>query len=1193
MKKRILAALLILVMVVGMMPLTAAAAQEQYVYLSVFKDGQFVTTSSEKTMAYVSVAMSELKKIDLKSYNMEQYEYDADKDGNADITMLHLFIYAHEKFYGGSWGDVQVSGTSGSMFFGGGLFGFDLNMVYNHNGKEAVDEAMTEQNGGAFDVIATADHIVLKAGDFVDLSGYTDYGFWSDPEAGFRYFMDGETVTHSYKVSAEKTLNVKLVTSKNIWGADGSSTKLFDPEQNNTICYSKILLDENAKTVTTNETGYASIQFDELGTWYIWSLGDNVSSAAYAQVDVVWENPGTVSSDWKNFRNSDVNMAITSAQTPTTKENTYLKWVKYFGGGWTDAPSVQIIADNALVVMSNNKLYKLDLSNGEVMATGTMSATPSYGYTPPIFAEGLIICPLGGGIMEAFDAKTLKSVWVYKDSLGGQALSPITYSDGKLYTGFWNSEMKDANFVCVNIENGTKVWDKTVTGGFYWAGSVVVGDAVIVGTDDGEGGSSGNSHLYALNKDNGNQITEIELTGLGDQRSSIAYSAEKGRVYFTTKGGYLCSVAVNGETGALSDLKSVKQASQSTSTPLVYGDKVYFCAGSGVTSGSGGAGNFVVADADTLEQLYVVALKAYPQGSALMSTAYYETEGKLYFYTTYNGKPGGISMIKVDPTKNTSDGAELIEIYEAEGYEQFCITSLICGPDGTIYYKNDSCNVFALSKNEAWLTDLQANIGTLDKPFAASRNNYEMVVPAGTKNVTFMATACNGGTATVSGGETISLKNGVGTAEITVSVNGCTRKYTVSIREERNDNSLSFLKVNESNAFSGISLEMTPTWAPDTYFYGVYTAGESRNFINVWAEATDNSATVKIFALENIQNMTSGQEIEVTATNVGHNRYAIYFADGSKPMSIRIEVTAENGDKANYYLVMSKAAAAEQGAVMLNGLKNPATEAAQPVIEKINAINNVDLYAKDRIAEARQAYLELSPEARSFVTNYEVLAEAEKAYAELVQGVGIESIEKTSSEGNVDTYIVTLTNGVTYTFTVTNGISGTDGTNGITPQLRINGETNEWEVSYDNGTTWISLGVKATGDKGDTGDTGAAGKDGITPQIRINAETNEWEVSYDNGTTWISLGVKATGADGDKGDKGDKGDNGDKGDTGAAGTNGKDGADGKDGANGKDGVDGENANENMTVVATAIAGVSLVSNIALVVYLLLKKKKSF
>ena len=43
----------------------------------------------------------------------------------------------------------------------------------------------------------------------------------------------------------------------------------------------------------------------------------------------------------------------------------------------------------------------------------------------------------------------------------------------------------------------------------------------------------------------------------------------------------------------------------------------------------------------------------------------------------------------------------------------------------------------------------------------------------------------------------------------------------------------------------------------------------------------------------------------------------------------------------------------------------------------------------------------------------------------------------------------------------TQGIPGENGADGITPQLRINSENCEWEVSYDNGLTWNSLGVTA------------------------------------------------------------------------------------------------------------------------------------
>ena len=40
------------------------------------------------------------------------------------------------------------------------------------------------------------------------------------------------------------------------------------------------------------------------------------------------------------------------------------------------------------------------------------------------------------------------------------------------------------------------------------------------------------------------------------------------------------------------------------------------------------------------------------------------------------------------------------------------------------------------------------------------------------------------------------------------------------------------------------------------------------------------------------------------------------------------------------------------------------------------------------------------------------------------QGVGIVSIEKTATQGMVDTYTITLSDGSTYDFTVTNAISG-------------------------------------------------------------------------------------------------------------------------------------------------------------------------
>ena len=62
----------------------------------------------------------------------------------------------------------------------------------------------------------------------------------------------------------------------------------------------------------------------------------------------------------------------------------------------------------------------------------------------------------------------------------------------------------------------------------------------------------------------------------------------------------------------------------------------------------------------------------------------------------YNGRPGGLSLITVEP--DAPETAALSELYNAEGYEQYCICSPICDADGTIYYKNDSGNILAVGR---------------------------------------------------------------------------------------------------------------------------------------------------------------------------------------------------------------------------------------------------------------------------------------------------------------------------------------------------------------------------------------------------------------------------------------------------------------------------------------------------------------
>ena len=106
-------------------------------------------------------------------------------------------------------------------------------------------------------------------------------------------------------------------------------------------------------------------------------------------------------------------------------------------------------------------------------------------------------------------------------------------------------------------------------------------------------------------------------------------------------------------------------------------------------------------------------------------------------------------------------------------------------------------------------------------------------------------------------------------------------------------------------------------------------------------------------------------------------------------------------------------------------------------------------------------------------------------------GVGIESIRKTSTNGLIDTYTITLTDGNTSTFTVTNGkdgaagAAGTNGKDGVSCTHSWNGTT--LTITSASGTSSADL----KGDKGETGASGANGSDGHTPEKGVDYFTEE------------------------------------------------------------------------------------------------------
>ena len=431
------------------------------------------------------------------------------------------------------------------------------------------------------------------------------------------------------------------------------------------------------------------------------------------------------------FRGNAYNSGVTTAKTPTTAEGSGLLWAQK-SGNYAGPP---MYANGAIYTYWENKIYKLNKNSGAVEATGTIALDPNnmwaqaFGYTyfPVTYGDGKVYVAIAGGKVQAFDADTLEDAWTYTNAdadSATDAYSPITYEDGKIYIGFykgWGSSAPTA-FTCISTNDGKEVWSTTEDGSFEWDGAAVIGDYVVYGNQSGS--------LISRNKNTG-ELAQTQSVSSTQVKASVTY--DNGKIYTITGDAKLTVADFDLSNGKFSNLKQIdcsQYGPGSTSTPVVYNGIAY------VGVGKYGSGKVVAVDTVGEKVLWSIDEPSYPQGSIVLSNAY-ENEGYLYLYITYNGRPGGINVIKVKADGSEAEGYEL---FNAAGYENYCMSSIVVDEEGTLYYKNDSGNVLAVANAdklddkakavevEKTITDLPAEAKiTVDdeKAITEAREAYE------------------------------------------------------------------------------------------------------------------------------------------------------------------------------------------------------------------------------------------------------------------------------------------------------------------------------------------------------------------------------------------------------------------------------------------------------------------------------------
>lgn len=462
---------------------------------------------------------------------------------------------------------------------------------------------------------------------------------------------------------------------------------------------------------------------DEMASTYVVKPGDQITwyygtyGAELPKNDVGCD-PGATRPDWvaqwPGFRKGGTG-AVTEAATPIDAAKLAWAHKTKVPTDWSKYTSDPIVVNGNVYVAVGDELVMLDAATGATKATARM-ATSIDSLARMAYADGIIVVPLHGGRLQAFTADTLTCVWATDElsPIGGasqQSLSTPTIADGHVYLGTTSAAgnpetgVGDSGWLCcVSLANGAVLWSRcNQDAGYYWAGAARVGSYLVASDFSGK--------LVAHDAASGEVASSVSL---GASCRSTVVAGDDGSVYAVSTDGVLHKVSVAAD-GTLAEAGSVGFAATSTSTPTIVGGKAYI----GGSTGAKGGYKGVLAVVDLADMRLVSQVTATADGAALpadvKSCPLVSTQGgttRVYF--TCNNTPGGLlAWVEGRDTAHTLFSPE-------PGSEQanYCMSNVVSGEDGSLYYVNDSGYLFKLVADDTEKPAEPDKPTTSDKPEA-------------------------------------------------------------------------------------------------------------------------------------------------------------------------------------------------------------------------------------------------------------------------------------------------------------------------------------------------------------------------------------------------------------------------------------------------------------------------------------------
>jgi len=391
-------------------------------------------------------------------------------------------------------------------------------------------------------------------------------------------------------------------------------------------------------------------------------------------------------SDWSQ---SEDNGNVTSAATPTTE--TGVNWKTLVGGNFASVSEPLLVNDKVYLAIGagaksgyDGKLVRIDTASGKVEATGDLAGAIDY-TVRPLYQGGIIYVPLSNGVVQAFNASTMKTRWVSESrTKGEQSSCSLRIENGALFVGTAISSYPNypsGSISALDAATGRTLWSKANSAaGYIWTAPVCVNGHLCIGD------TSGAVHVFdpATGAEQG-------MFSLGSPIKSdpVLY---REHLLVVTNDGVLHQLAVQSD-GSLKQLSTASTFAKGyvTAAPTVVGSTAVIA---GSDNYQGAIAIVDLLSMTTQRTVTTAAGAAFGQGNFAGSPLASIQKDGTWLYFALNSATGTLYSYRLGD-------AEAHLLYAPDGtVAQYCDSPVIADAKGNLYYLNDSGYLVQLRAGE-------------------------------------------------------------------------------------------------------------------------------------------------------------------------------------------------------------------------------------------------------------------------------------------------------------------------------------------------------------------------------------------------------------------------------------------------------------------------------------------------------------